>query len=102
MKIHQLPIGARFEYQGVEYVKTGPLFGTGENGQKLIPKYAVLKPLDAIETGPAKQEPSSLSGDEVLKSFHTFFLECKALVAADRQDALDSARGRFLKALGFD
>lgn len=25
MKIHQLPMGARFEFEGAEYVKTGPL-----------------------------------------------------------------------------
>lgn len=25
MKIHQLPMGARFEFEGEEYVKTGPL-----------------------------------------------------------------------------
>jgi uncharacterized protein (DUF1330 family) len=49
MKIHQLPMGARFEYEGAEYVKTGPQLASGAGGQKLIPKYAVLKPLD----GPA-------------------------------------------------
>ena len=49
MKIHQLPQGARFEYEDEEYVKTGPLFGTGKAGQRLIPRYAVLKPLDNIE-----------------------------------------------------
>ncbi|MCX7162613.1 MAG: hypothetical protein NT083_06165 [Rhodocyclales bacterium] len=32
MKIHQLPQGARFEYEGSEYVKTGPLSGTGKEG----------------------------------------------------------------------
>jgi len=30
MKIHQLPQGARFDYEGEEYVKTGPLFATGK------------------------------------------------------------------------
>jgi len=46
MKIHQLPLGARFEYNGQQYVKTGPLVGSGQAGAKLIPKYAVVKLLD--------------------------------------------------------
>lgn len=46
MKIHQLPLGARFAYEGAEYVKTGPQLASGPSGQRLIPKYAVLAPLD--------------------------------------------------------
>ena len=49
MKIHQLPIGGRFEYEGVEYVKTAPLFATANGKQRLIPKYAVLKVLDGSQ-----------------------------------------------------
>ena len=98
MKIHQLPQAARFEYEGNEYVKTGPLSGTGKGGQRLIPRYAVLKPLDNIETarGP-KNDVLQRSG--VLRAFDTFYTECKALVPEDKQMALDAARDRFLKAL---
>lgn len=46
-------MGARFEYEGVEYVKTGPQLASGPGGQKLIPKYAVLRPLDG--KAPEKQ-----------------------------------------------
>jgi hypothetical protein len=57
MKIHQLPPGARFEYEGEEYVKTGPLLGTGKGGQRLIPKYAVLKVQGTSESMRDKHSP---------------------------------------------
>jgi len=98
MKIHQLPQGARFEYEGDEYVKTGPMSGTGKGGQRLIPRYAVLKPLDSIETAP-RPKSDSLQRSNVLRALDTFFIECKALVPEDKQVALDAARDRFLRTL---
>jgi hypothetical protein len=98
MKIHQLQPGARFEYEGNEYVKTGPMSGTGKGGQRLIPRYAVLKPLDNAETtrGPRSD---TLQRSGVFRAFDTFYAECKALVPEDKQVALDDARERLLKAL---
>lgn len=99
MKIHQLPDGARFEYQGEEYVKTGPLFATGKAGQRFIPKYAVLKPLGEVK-GPAttpKQE--TLSRANVLGAFEAFYAECRRRVPADHQIALDAAREQFIRSL---
>ena len=55
MKIHLLPMGARFVYEGEEYVKTGPLFASGKGGQRLIPKYAVLTPLG--DQAPVRKTP---------------------------------------------
>lgn len=98
MKIHQLPQGARFEYEGEEYVKTGPLFATGTAGQRLIPKYAVLKPLGEVAATPGKASSDSISRTAVLDGFATFYVGCKALVPEDRQPMLDAARDRFLKA----
>lgn len=98
MKIHQLPQGARFEYEGEEYVKTGPLFATGKAGQRLIPKYAVLKPLGEVAAIPRKASSDSISRAAVLDGFSTFYTDCKALVPEDRQPVLDAARDRFLKA----
>ncbi len=100
MKIHQLPQGARFEYEGEEYVKTGPMLGTGKGGQRLIPKYAVLKPLGGAEGAPGKTKHDSVSKANVLNAFETFYAECKRQVPEDRQTALDAARDRFLKDLG--
>ena len=98
MKIHQLPQGARFEYEGEEYVKTGPMSGAGKGGQRLIPRYAVLKALDNIETtrGPKND---ALQRSRVLRAFDTFYTDCKALVPEDKQVALDAAPDRLLKAL---
>ena len=47
MKLQQLAIGDRFEYDGRILVKTGPLTASSDDGgQQMIPRYAVLKPLD--------------------------------------------------------
>lgn len=40
-------MGARFEYEGNVYVKTGPMTASSEQGgQRIIPRYATLRPLD--------------------------------------------------------
>ena len=99
MKIHQLPNGARFEYEGEEYVKTGPLFATGKGGQRLIPKYAVLKPLGAVAGTGEKSKNDALSRPNVLKAFETFYAECQSRLPEDQKLALATARDRFLQAL---
>lgn len=100
VKIHQLPIGARFEYEGQEYVKTAALFATGPAGSRLIPKYALLKPLDGYTPAPADQPAAPLARAKVRQAFDAFFAECAALVPTEKQAALDAARERFLKSLG--
>jgi hypothetical protein len=101
MKIHQLPPGARFEYEGEEYVKTGPLFGTGKAGQRLIPKYAVLKPLDGVPSASVseKKNADALSRKAFQKAFDTFYAQCEALVPEDKQASLQAVRDGFLNAL---
>jgi hypothetical protein len=71
MRIQQLPIGTRFEYNGQEYVKTGPMIGTSDAGQRLIPKHAELRPLDDVETAQEKPSETLLRAD-VLEAFETF------------------------------
>jgi hypothetical protein len=100
MKIHQLPEGARFEYEGEEYVKTGPMFATGKRGQRLIPKYAVLKPLGTLDAVPAKAESDTLPRTAVRAAFDAFYAECMRCVPEDRRPAVDAARARFLAAIG--
>ena len=102
MKIHQLPMGARFEYEGDEYVKSGPLLATGRNGQRLIPKYALLRPLGDVAAPVAQKLVVVLSGDQVLAAFDAFCAECEPLVPADRRAGLASARAGFLSALGLN
>lgn len=98
MKIHQLPDGARFEYKGEEYVKTGPMFGTGPHGPQLIPRSAVLRPIGERE---ATRETRNdvVARAEVLRAFNAFYTECRALVPDKQQTTLESARGRFLASL---
>jgi hypothetical protein len=46
MKLQHLPDGARFEYEGRHYTKVSPLVAAEEGGgQRMIPRYAVLRPL---------------------------------------------------------
>jgi hypothetical protein len=102
MKIHQLPYGARFLYQGEEFVKSGPMFGTGKDGQKIIPRYAVLQPLDepAERSATAQQVPDdAVSRAEVLRAFANFCLHCRALIADDQAGAFERARNQFLNAV---
>ena len=99
MKIHQLANGTRFEYQGEEYVKTGPLFATGKSGPRLIPKYAVLKPLGETHVSASENKEIRVSKAAVLSAFEAFCEECSALVAADRQSEMEACRHRFLNAI---
>ena len=103
MKIHQLPNGARFTYQGEEYVKSGPMFGTGKDGQKIIPRYAVLQALDDPAAAPPLGErpipKDAVSRAEVLRAFAEFCLHCRVLVADDQAGSFERARNQFLNAL---
>lgn len=100
MKIHQLPMGARFEFEGEEYVKSGPLFATGKAGQRLIPRYAVLKPLDG-QVLPAREAEKgpSLSRARVLAALDIFCDRCRELVPEDRRSELEAARDEFTRAM---
>lgn len=87
-------------FEGQEFVKTGPMFATGqEGGQRLIPKYAQLTVLGdhASDTGPKFK---ALTKASVLAAFEAFYSRSKGLMPEDRHPELDLARDRFLKALG--
>jgi hypothetical protein len=98
MKIHLLPMGARFEYEGATYVKTGPQLASGPNGQRLIPKYAVLQMLGdpAALTEKKTDVPSRTA---VMAAFEAFYTSCVALIPAERQAEAATAREMFLKSL---
>jgi len=100
MKIHQLPEGARFEYEGEEHLKSGPMFATGRNGRRMIPRYAVLKPLGALasEAPPAKGD--MLPRARVLAAFAAYDEECARQLPPEQRAALAAARERFLAAIG--
>ncbi|MGB4065421.1 MAG: hypothetical protein WBK19_16480 [Azonexus sp.] len=96
MKLQDLPMGARFEYEGLVYVKTGPLTASSEaGGQRIIPRHAVLKPLNQ----PANEGKGRLEGAVVRKAFNAFFETCDRLVGEAGHAELEQARQRFLKAI---
>lgn len=108
MKFQLLAIGARFEFEGDVYMKTGPLTAAGEaGGQRMIPRSAVLKPLDA----PVVDKPkagSKLDEAAVTTAFELFFTDCVRLLQSSEPDVLrvsalraelDAARERYLAAL---
>lgn len=100
MKFHQLPIGARFEYEGRVYVKTGPIAAaTEQGGQRMIPRHAVLRPLDGGPP-PAPSKPArQLDEARVLAAFEVFYAECLRQQDEAGRLALAQARERFLASL---
>lgn len=100
MKLQHLTVGARFEYEGVVYVKTGPLTASSEQGgARIIPRSATLKPVvRSLPDGKC----DGLAGVDlrtVRTAFDTFFETCNRLVDQDRREALAKARENFLAVL---
>ncbi len=97
MKLQHLAIGDRFEYDGKIFVKTGPLTAASdEGGQQMIPRYAVLKPIDL----PPREEKAGmrrkLEEKTVLAAFDDFYQVCSALLDEAALPALADARQRFI------
>lgn len=112
MKFSQLPIGARFEFEGKAYVKTGPIAASSEEGgQRMIPRYAVLRPLDGSVPVEPPKSVRTLGAIEVTAAFDAFYRDCGSLLEDTVEDddnleaarrRLSSARDRFFSALGND
>lgn len=101
MKLQHLPVGARFEYEGKIFVKTGPLTAASEEGgQRVIPRYAVLKPLDLPAAEERAASPAGrLDRRAVRTAFEAFYAEALRLTDATAHAELAAARERFLGAL---
>lgn len=107
MKFQMLAMGDRFEFDGQVYVKTGPLTAMGESGgQRMIPRYAVLKPLTGA-AAPARVASRQLDEAAVLAALADYHQRCAALIArvADAAQApalaaeLEAARAACMAAL---
>lgn len=97
MKLQHLAIGDRFEYEGKIYVKTGPLTASSDQGgQQLIPRYAVLKPLDAPVAGKSPASREKVNKAAVLAAFDRFYRTSERLCAPGSQADLAKAREEFL------
>lgn len=95
-------MGARFEYEGKVYTKTGPIQAAAESGgQRVIPRFAVLKPLDEKAREETPRRGRKLDEAAVMAAFDAFHDECASLLAGDaeRAAALAAARQRFLDSL---
>ena len=101
MKLTQLPLGARFEYDGEIFTKTGPMTAASEkHGQRMIPRYAVLKPADGFTPPAAGPETARLLDEgAVLAAFERFFGTALRLSDDFSKAELEAARQKFLAAL---
>lgn len=97
MKIHQMPIGTRFLYEGEEYTKTGPMVAAGKSGQRLVPKHAVLTPMGDATTASNIPVTDSIARSIVIDAFDSFYARCERIVPEQRLGDLRAARIDFLK-----
>ena len=100
MRFHEIAIGTRFEFEGMEYVKTDTLLATSKEGkQRLIRRSANLTPLDVASGAPVSgsQKPASLDRNKTLQAFDLFYQTCIRL--AGNNPELESARLKFLDTL---
>lgn len=112
MKFPQLPLGTRFEFEGKVYVKTGPIAATGEEGgQRMIPRWAVLRVLDGPVPAAPPRPHGRLDAEGVCQALEAYGRDCdRALEEAVDDDArleaarrrMALARARFLAALGLE
>jgi hypothetical protein len=112
MRFPQLPIGARFEYQGKAYSKTSALLASAEDGsgQRIIPKYADLTPAQGdAAAAVAAPPPTAVDWVAVAAAFADHHAACQDLLRLVGTDpagldsalaSLDKARQRFLDRLG--
>lgn len=100
MKLHQLAIGARFEFQGKVFTKTGPITAAEHGGQQMIPRHADLKALDlpepALAPGMAVRKLDSL---RVRKAFDAFYEISRQQATPSGLEVLEAARLDFLHCL---
>lgn len=101
MKLQDIPLGGRFEYDGKIFTKTGPLTASTElGGQTMIPRYAKLRPLDLPteeEHQPGMQR--RLEAAAVKKAIDEFYRSAAELLDESALPALAEARQHCLDKL---
>ncbi|WP_124704521.1 hypothetical protein [Sulfuriferula multivorans] len=98
MKFPHLPLGAQFEFEGKVYTKVSPLVASAEDGsgQRVIPRYAVLRPIGDSVQPKAAAHAGQLDPDKVRVAFARF--EADAMRLLDEACGDDAGRGDALKA----
>lgn len=101
MKINLIPLGTRFEYEGEIYTKTGPMTAASEKGgQRMIPRYAVLRPVGEIPPAPPPAPGRPVDADKVRAAFDTYHAVALRLADDFSRPELEAARQKFLATLG--
>ena len=99
MKIHLLPIGAQFEWQGKVFTKIGPMTANTEKGGTVfVPKHATLKPVGGA-TQAVAPPPDTVALADVITAFDLYHQHARRLVAVEQLHLLESARDHFLASL---
>jgi hypothetical protein len=102
MKFPQLPLGARFTFQGKTYTKTSPMMANADDGSgaRVIPRWAECQTPDArgaIE--PPARPARPLDYARVIAALDAYHAECTRLIDTQHVVALQEARQRFIAAL---
>lgn len=102
MKFQLLPIGARFEFEGKVYTKSSPMTASADGGgQRMIPRYVELMPLDGVPM-PRREPPASLDPVKVKRAFEAFYADARRRIDTSQHLALEQGRARFRADLGLD
>lgn len=106
MRFTDLPPGARFRFEGVVYVKAGPVTARAEatGALRMIPRYARLKPVqDPGVFAPASSRPETVPTERLLAALARYHAACLAAMEPASEAArarLEDARRRFLEDCG--
>jgi uncharacterized protein (UPF0371 family) len=92
MKFPHLPIGAQFEFDGKAYTKVSPLVAAAEDGsgQRVIPRYAMLKSIGEPVQATVASHSRQLDPDKVRMAFASFEADVMRLL----DEACDDDTGR--------
>ena len=100
MKINLIPLGTRFEYEGEIYTKTGPMTAASEKGgQRMIPRYAVLRPVGEIPPAPPAAPGRQVDAAKVRAAFDAYHAVALRLADDFARPELEAARQTFLATL---
>lgn len=108
MKFSQLPVGQRFEYEGLLYTKVGPLTAREERSgrQRMIPRSVEVSLPGVGPLAPPTARTMPLDAERVRAAIDRYHAAAEQAVAAgDPQLAramLAAARGELFTALGLD
>lgn len=102
MKFPHLPIGSRFRFDGHLYTKTGPVAASDETGKtRMIPRWAVLQPVDGEAPPPPPKPARRLDEAAVLQAFEAYHAGCAQLLqdVPGGAAALAALREQFLASM---